>query len=149
MDYSSEAKKQQMDSPAEQERHELVVKVTNLDVNQTIDFSASIRKLNGQRKLLINMIKRLEDESLSHCMQMVTNGLNAKNWGLVKQGAHMLKGATGYVGAGRVHYACYQIQRAYNRGDFRKMESYYPLLLEYSIELKRFMRRYLTDLTSK
>ena len=61
----------------------------------------------------------------------------------MKEAAHSLKGASGYVGAGKVHYACFYIQRAYNANDYQSMVSYYPLIVEACIEYKRFSRKYL------
>ena len=52
----------------------------------------------------------------------------------------MLKGATGYVGAGRLHYICHHIKEAFANNDTQKMCDYYPLLVEKCIEFKRFSR---------
>ena len=67
----------------------------------------------------------------------------------MKQGAHQLKGASGYVGAGRIHYVCYHIQNAFQLGQHQRMAELYPLLIESSIEFKRFSRKYLAELKSK
>mgnify|MGYP000867874157 CR=1 FL=1 len=95
------------------------------------------------------MLKRLEVMSLTSCMTQVAEGINQQDYNKMKQGAHQLKGASGYVGAGRVHYVCYHIQNAYQTNDFARMVEYYPMLVEYSIEFKRFSRKYLSDLKSK
>ena len=63
----------------------------------------------------------------------------------MKLGAHQLKGASGYVGAGRVYYCCYHIQNGFNQDDIQKMVDYYPLLIESCIEFKRFSRAYLAN----
>ena len=63
----------------------------------------------------------------------------------MKNAAHSLKGASGYVGAGRVHYACYYIQKAYNSKNYEKMESYYPLIVEACIEYKRYSRKFIAQ----
>ena len=55
------------------------------------------------------MLKRLEVMSLVSTMAQVADGLNTKDWAKMKQGAHQLKGTSGYVGAGRMHYVCYHI----------------------------------------
>ena len=57
---------------------------------------------------------------------------------------HQLKGASGYVGAGRIHYVCYWIQNAFHDENHQKMLDYYPLLVEACIEFKRFSREYLS-----
>ena len=57
--------------------------------------------------------------------------------------AHSLKGASGYVGAGKVHYACYYIQKAYSINDYDGMVNYYPLIVEACVEYKRFSRKYI------
>ena len=87
--------------------------------------------------------------SLMSCLNQVSEGLNLEDWNKMKLGAHQLKGASGYVGAGRVHYVCYHIQKAFTKGEHQTMIDYYPLLIEYSIEFKRFSRKYLSDLKSK
>ena len=91
----------------------MIVRVINLDIKQPIDFVTPIENLGGQRSLFITMLKRLEVMSLTSCLNQVAEGLNARDWLKMKQGAHQLKGASGYVGAGRVHYICYHIQNAY------------------------------------
>lgn len=127
----------------------MIVRVINLDIKQPIDFVTPIENLGGQRSLFITMLKRLEVMSLTSCLNQVAEGLNARDWLKMKQGAHQLKGASGYVGAGRVHYICYHIQNAYQEEQFDTMVYYYPFLVEYSIEFKRFSRKYLAELKGK
>ena len=91
------------------------------------------------------MLKRLEVMSLTMCMGQVAEGLEQSDWNKMKGGAHQLKGASGYVGAGRLHYVCYHIQNAYHQEDYETMVGYYPLLVETCIEFKRFSRRYLAN----
>lgn len=59
--------------------------------------------------------------------------------------AHSLKGACGYVGASRMHYACYFIQEAFQRGQTHLMLEKYPRLVETVIEFKRYSRRILAE----
>ena len=58
-------------------------------------------------------------------MAKVTEGMEKKDWTQLKMGAHQLKGASGYVGAGRIHYCCYWIQKAHTANDPVKIVSYY------------------------
>ena len=125
------------------------MRVIDLDITKPIDFCTPVENLGGQKKLFITMLKRLEIMSLNTCAQQIAEGLNQKNWLTMKQGAHQLKGASGYVGAGRVHYVCYHIQNAFHTDDFKMMEDYYPLLVEACIEFKRFSRKYLVELKRK
>ena len=143
MDYSQQAKEKS--SPPKQ----LLVRIINLDVTEPIDFVTPVENLGGQRSLFITMLKRLEVMSLVSTMAQVADGLNTKDWAKMKQGAHQLKGTSGYVGAGRMHYVCYHIQHAYHMNDFQTMIDYYPFLVEYCIEFKRFSRRYLAELKGK
>ena len=51
--------------------------------------------------------------------------------------AHSLKGAAGYVGAGRLHYGCFYIIMAYYEKDYQAIiDKYYPLVMEAAIEYK-------------
>ena len=59
----------------------------------------------------------------------------------MKEQAHSLKGASGYIGAGRIHYACYFIQEAHQINNHRKMLEKYQTLVEAVIEFKLESRR--------
>ena len=54
-----------------------------------------------------------------------------------------MKGPAGYIGASRLHYACYWIQRAHVEGDTKTMLEYYPLVIEAAIELRYKLRELL------
>lgn len=56
-----------------------------------------------------------------------------------------MKSASGYVGAGKLHYACYYVQSAWHANNFVNMVHYYPLIVEAAIEFKRFVRQYLAE----
>ena len=62
----------------------------------------------------------------------------------MKMLAHTLKSCSGYVGAGKVYYACLYIALA-SQGDTdeKEMIKYYPLLVEACVGLKRYSRKYL------
>ena len=95
------------------------------------------------------MLRRCEVMSMTMCMNQIAEGLNDKDWVKMRQGAHQLKGASGYVGAGRLHYVCYHIQNSYHKNNFPRMVAYYPLLVEMCIEFKRYSRRYLAEKKGK
>ena len=57
--------------------------------------------------------------------------------------AHSLKGSSGYVGAGKIHYQCYFIQDAYLQNDDETMFSLFPHLIESVIEFKLFATAYI------
>ena len=87
----------------------MIVRVVDLDVSKPIDFVTPIQSLGGQKQLHITMLRRLEVMSLNQCMNQVAEGVNLQDREKMKDGVHKLKGATGYVGAGRLHYICYHI----------------------------------------
>ena len=67
----------------------------------------------------------------------------------MKAKAHSLKGACGYVGAARLHYACYFIQEAHQNGQYHLMLEKYPRLVETAVEFKRHSRKILADYKGK
>ena len=87
----------------------MVVKLSNFDVTDPIDLITPVENLNGKTEFFIKMLKRIDVTSVMPCLTQVAEGLNEKDWDKMKQGAHQLKGSSGYVGAGRVHYCCYHI----------------------------------------
>jgi hypothetical protein len=62
-----------------------------------------------------------------------------------KEAVHALKGSAGYIGASRLHYACYFIQKAFVEGEFQTMNDYYPLLIETAIEVRVHIRIILAE----
>ena len=66
----------------------------------------------------------------------------------MKKATRVLKGASGYIGAGKIHYACFYICEAHNRSDFEEMLEYYPYLVEAVIEFKRYSSKFLADYKS-
>lgn len=78
-------------------------------------------------------------------MKAIAVAVETKDWNQMKIKAHSLKGACGYVGASRLHYACYFIQEAFQRGQTHLMLEKYPRLVETVIEFKRYSRKVLAE----
>ena len=71
--------------------------------------------------------------------------IEQENWQGVNMLAHMLKMSSGVIGGGKVHYASFYMQEAHLRNDPVAMMSYYPLLVEAVVELKRYTRKFLAE----
>ena len=125
------------------------VKVYNLDVSQPIDISKATSLIGGNKKLYINMLSKIEVMSLSSQLNQIADAINNKDWPKMKMAAHTLKSTSGYVGAGKLHYSCYYVQSTWVAQDFVGMVNFYPLVVEASIEFKRFVRRYLAEYNGK
>ena len=80
-----------------------------MDIVEPIDFNNAIDSLGGNKKLFYSMLNRLEVMSVSCSMSQITDSMKRQDWAKMKMAAHSLKSASGYVGAGKVHYACYYI----------------------------------------
>ena len=61
----------------------------------------------------------------------------------MRDDAHSLKGASGYIGASHLHYACYFIQEHFHNDRFKEMMEYYPTLLEAAVEFRIYSRQIL------
>ena len=59
------------------------------------------------------LLENLEVMSITGCMSSIEKAITELDWNQMKNDAHSLKGASGIVGAGRVHYACFFIEEAY------------------------------------
>lgn len=60
------------------------------------------------------MLGRLEHMSINTNMRLIAEAIEQKDWDTVKQKAHNLKNACGYIGACRLHYACFFIEEAHH-----------------------------------
>ena len=82
------------------------------------------------------MLGKLEDPTIKQSMQEMVAHYENKDYGKIKELAHSLKGASGYIGASRVYYHCYFLQLHYVNGDYETMMKYYPGLVEAAVEFK-------------
>lgn len=53
------------------------------------------------------------------------------------------------MGAGRIHYACYYMQEHFLKEEIEEMMSYYPTLLEASIEFRIYQRQVMAKLNNQ
>ena len=117
----------------------------NFDVTTPIDTETSFSLVENNSKLFYEMLRRLERNLVGSCLDKMKSHVSCQDWRGMEQGANSLKGASSYVGAGRIYYACYYIQNAYQMSDFQSMVNYYPLLVEEIIEFKKYSRKMLAE----
>ena len=86
------------------------------------------------------MLEKFEDMSLIECMTNLANDIDEMNFLKMKNDAHSLKGASGYICASHVYYACYFIQEHYVFSRYKEMLEYYPTLVEAAVEFRIFSR---------
>ena len=55
------------------------------------------------------MLEQFEDLTLMKNLEEMAKAVNDFNYSAMKEAAHSLKGAAGYIGAGRIHWVCYHI----------------------------------------
>lgn len=111
-------------------------KVHDFSLDLPIDVKKAIEALGGEQKIFYSMLAKIESMSLNPSMVQMAAALDEKDYEQVKNKAHSLKGASGYIGASIVHYTCFQIQEAFQAEDYKKMIDYYPQLVEACIQFK-------------
>jgi HPt (histidine-containing phosphotransfer) domain-containing protein len=79
-----------------------------LDINKVIDHEKAIQNLGGEQLYQL-MLPQYESSSLILILEKLAKEVNEQNWDQIKFQAHALKGPAGYIGASRLHYACYWI----------------------------------------
>lgn len=85
------------------------IAVSEFDTSTPIDAKKAIEQFGGMRDMFYMMLEKFEDMTLLPTMQAIAQDINEKDFSKLKNDAHSLKGASGYVGAGHLHYACYFI----------------------------------------
>ena len=86
-----------------------MIHLVDLSIDQPIDVRKGLELLQ-EESIFYNMLAKLETYTLMPCMKDFVAAFDSPNFASqMKSKAHALKGASGYVGAGRVHYACYAI----------------------------------------
>ena len=72
--------------------------------------------------------------------------VEAGDWLKVSKQAHIVKGASGYVGFGRLHYTCASPRLAYLSDQLHQLPNWYQMFIEKTIEAKRYIPRFLHSL---
>lgn len=124
-------------------------RVVDLSIKNPIDVTKAIELLGGEASIFYNMLGRLETISLLPTLKDLAIAFDKKDFAQIKNKAHALKGASGYVGASRVHYSCYQIQEHYTMGNYEEMLLYYPTLIESTVEFRVYSRKIIAEFKSK
>ena len=83
--------------------------------------------------------------TLNDNMAKMTERYDAKDYTALEEQAHGLKGASAYIGASRLHYACYFVQQHYEYERFEKQLECYPALIEAAIEFKTHSRKIIAE----
>ena len=122
MDYTPEEHKQSSQHNLQNSIPE--TKCQNLSISEPIDLEAS--KQLGNNKLFYDLIEKLDEMSGKTSLPQLAECLKSKDWQRMHTLAHTLKGSSGYIGAARIHYACYYMQEAYREGNYEAMVGYYP-----------------------
>ena len=91
------------------------------------------------------MLSQIEKTHLKSSMIKINQAVIEENWPKMNNGTLSIKSACGYVGAGKIYYACYYIQKMFADSDFPGMAECYPLIVEASIEFKRYSRRIIAE----
>ena len=102
----------------------------NFAIDEAIDFNTGVRIIGGDVKMFCDLISKLEKVTILPCLMSLKESYETENHINFKEQAHKLKGASGYVAVGRVFYACFQVQDSFNEGDYVRMYSYYPRIIE-------------------
>ena len=111
-----------------------------MDISTPIDVDKAIQGLGGDPNIFYMMLENLEKLALNKTMKDIVAEYDNRNYQGMKDLAHSLKGASGYIGASRLHYACYFIQEHFVYDRKEKMLEYYPSLVEAAIEFKVYSR---------
>lgn len=120
-----------------------------MSLKYPLDPQKAIESLGGSESIYYSMLSKFEPMSLISSLEDMAKAVNEKDPAQVKGKAHSLKGASGYIGAGGVHYSCYHIQEMFLQEDYETMMAYYPALVEEAIKFRIYSRKIVAKFKSK
>lgn len=85
------------------------------------------------------ILNKFRNQTMIPLLDKIAKSLNDKDYMRFNNGAHSLKGASGYVGAGAVHYDCYFIQEAFLKKNHDDMDIRYCRLIENIVEFTNYI----------
>ena len=113
------------------------VQIHNIDISKPIDVGFSIKVLGDNPTAFYSMIKPLA-KTIDLNLTSIAKSFDCQDWKEMRDSVHQIKGASAFIGAGRIYYACYYIQESFSNSDFYLMQKYYPLLIEACVSYKTY-----------
>ena len=122
-----------------------IKKTQGLDLSTPIDHRTAIDNLGGDSGMYFMLLDQLEQMSLLNDTKGVSEAFERNDFQAMKNSAHSLKSAAGYVGAGRLQDSCYWIQAHFADGDYEAMAKQYPVFIANVIEVRVYLRKLLAQ----
>ena len=116
-----------------------------LDISTPIDVTTAVNGLGGEQRMFYKMLESLESMTLIPVITNMRDAFDSKNYRMMKDQAHALKGACAYIGASRLHYVCFFMQEHFICERYEKIVEMYPSLIEAAIEFKLYSRQLLAN----
>ena len=129
----------------EEEKGPKEIPHVDLDITYPIDYLSAMTNLGGDPNVYFMILGHFPKMSLEKSLPLVREWVDKRDYQQYFDEVHKLKGGSGYIGAGHIHYACYFIQEAWQKKDTETMMAYYPNLLEAIIYFKVYMKQLIAE----
>lgn len=100
------------------------------------DRKISLQNLSGNEELLKEILEMFK-QSIPEQLQELKKGYELKNWEVLENIVHKIKGGACYVGAVRLNYVCQDFLRCYTTGQSQLLDSLYQNLLLILVETQK------------
>ena len=121
------------------------IKFEKIDTSTPVDMNKAVEGLGGDPKMYFMLLSQFEPMNLIDKMKCCMEAYDGEKFEELKDNAHGIKGASGYIGASHIHYACYFIQEHFVNGRFQQEMEYYPTLVEAVIEFRTYSRKLIAE----
>ena len=85
------------------------IAVSNISLGKPVDMEHALDALGGEKMIFFSMLAKVEKLSLNDSLKEIAKSINERDFQKMKNNAHSLKGASGYIAASYLHYCCYHI----------------------------------------
>ena len=117
------------------------INVEVMSIENPIDTNFPLEHLGFSKARFFEFLMNFEDLTLIQSLAAAKKALEDRDNKNLKESIHTIKGACSYIGASRLHYSCYFMQYYYEKGRYRKMHQFYPMLIEASVEFRIISRQ--------
>ena len=95
-----------------------IINFKEFSIETPIDIESAVEGFGGEDTIFYMMVDKLESMTLNKIMKDLVPAYENKDYKEIKMLAHSLKGASAYIGASRLHYACFFIQAHFVNNEF-------------------------------
>jgi HPt (histidine-containing phosphotransfer) domain-containing protein len=112
----------------------------NFNLTDPIDLETGIKSI-GDEETFYNIMEGFDEMTLIETLNKMKESIQSQDFPKLRDAAHSLKGASGYLAAGRIFKLCESIHKCIDTKNYDGAIQLYPTFIAESITLRLYIKK--------